>query len=234
MFEVGRKVESQHEQSKGEPVTSRWARLARGWFAAVFATALAATSHVFAGGASPSFLALILTLTFSGFVCVALTGKALSPHRQALAIAASQFAFHGFFGTVGSGAMAGVVTEVGVTTASTTHNHLVPTLLNSADTMGAGAMGMVPTHPSTAMWVGHAIATVLAVTILRHGEKAFWGLLQLTGLVVRSLFARVTPAPIFSLLSGTTPIRGVTPTPRILRLLRTALLYRGPPVCSIA
>jgi hypothetical protein len=207
-------------------VTSRWARLSRGWFAALFATALAATSHVLAGGAGPSLLALVLAVTFSGFVCVSLTAKALSPIRLAIAVGASQFAFHSFFGAIGGGAP---VTPADPATSVGAHSHLVVFLIE-----GSASTAMAGHHTNAAMWAGHAIAAILTIVILRHGEKAFWALIDLAALAIRSLFVFVPPT-----VSSTPPV--VTGriivgaiTPRILILLRTSLLYRGPPVLSIA
>ena len=46
----------------GARMSTRWARFARGWLAAVFSTLIAAASHTIAGG-PPRWLAIVLSLS---------------------------------------------------------------------------------------------------------------------------------------------------------------------------
>jgi hypothetical protein len=172
---------------------------------------------------------LLLTVVFSGFVCSALTGTTLSPTRLSVAVGASQFAFHSFFGMIGDGSpvATGLVMEGA-------HSHQLTPLVEGSTTVAMTA-GLTAHHTNLAMWVGHALAAVATILILRHGEKAFWALRDFAVFALRSLFSATPPAVVPARPTvGTSAPRRRQTTPRILILLRTSLLYRGPPVLSIA
>lgn len=61
----------------GAGMTTRWARFARGWIAAIVSLFAAASSHTLAGGSLPATAGIAL----SGATCVPLAGKTLSLAR---------------------------------------------------------------------------------------------------------------------------------------------------------
>lgn len=202
-------------------MTSRAARLARGWIAATFATTVAAASHVLAGGPAPHTLMLALSLALSGLVCVALAGKALSMPRLILGVAASQGTFHTLFTAAPSSS-----------TAAASHSghmghdagEMAALLANSAGTMD---------HATTTMWFGHAVACLLTILFLRFGESAAWRLLDALGLkilLVLTIAPLHAPAP-KRIFSG--PTSQLLPLADLGIPLR-AMRHRGPPLRIIA
>ncbi len=214
-------------------MTTRWARFARGWIAALFSTFVAALSHTLGGGSGPALLPVLLSLSFAGIVCIGLAGRTLSLWRVSLSVIASQLIFHGLFSLGGSGgAMA--------TPSSVPHDHhsiavlADPALLGAAGSgrLGSGAMpGAMAGGPADgiAMWLAHLAAAAATILALRFGERAFWGLLENARLVIRSLFAGHT-----LVLPPRSPRRTVTTarvfTPRDVALLLSTMRHRGPPV----
>jgi len=204
-------------------MTTRWARFARGWLAALFSTTVAAASHTLAGGNSPSVVSLVVALAFAGVACIALTGTTLSLTRLTASVALSQLAFHVLFSTIGTstGAPAGI--------ARSAHDHSA-TLPLGADA-GSGA---VAHHADGWMWLGHAAAAVLTIVALRYGESAFWRLAAIALLFVRTLFARIPAVPLVSRPARRARVVGHLFVPRICAVLRTTLGLRGPPALSFS
>lgn len=196
-------------------MSTRWARFARGWMAAIFATLVAAVSHGLAGGEAPSILSLVLALAFSGAVCIALTSKKLSATRLTIAVALSQFAFHALFSLIGGGSSAPLFT---------TGHH--GTLLYAADaTAGAHA------HSTDAsMWFGHAVAALITIVTLRYGEASFWRLREFVGLVVRAVLVALRPIGALPRSHRRPAVSFLLP-PKLV-LLTASLRYRGPPAVS--
>jgi hypothetical protein len=204
---------------RGDTVTTRWARFARGWTAAVFSTLVAAGSHAVAGGGSASLLALVVALAFAGVTCVALTGTRLSLLRVAASVALSQVAFHTVFSTIAS--------APGGTSVSRPHDH------SQALSLDAGEASAAPSHHTDGwMWLGHAVAAVLTIIALRYGEGAFWRLRSIAALFVRIVLVAV-PA-----LSPRPRPRPVAAEPVFVALfcafVRSSLGLRGPPVGAVA
>ncbi len=128
---------------------TRWARLARGWVAAGFATFVAGFSHVVAGGEYPSVFAFVVSLVISGTLCTLLAGRRLSLVRLSVSVAASQALFHGLFSSLGTPTMV-------------EHSH--------------DQMVVASSHGHATMWGAHAVAALVTIVALRYGEVAFWGL----------------------------------------------------------
>ena len=84
-------------------MSTRTARLVRGWAAALSATAVAAASHVLAGGLIPNPFIVLFALALSAMVSCALAGRALSLPRTSAAVLASQGIFHLLFSVGGAG-----------------------------------------------------------------------------------------------------------------------------------
>ncbi|RJT89569.1 hypothetical protein D6T64_06295 [Cryobacterium melibiosiphilum] len=86
------------------------------------------------------------------------------------------------------------------------------------------------------MWLAHLAAAVVTVLALRHGERAFWGLLANARFGIRSLAAvrrsmRV-PVAVPALLRYAPMTAGV-PAPRDLGVFLVTRPHRGPPVYAL-
>jgi hypothetical protein len=190
-----------------DAMSTRAARLARGWLVGVFATALAALSHAVAGGGTPSGLALVVGGVFGGMLGTFALSARPSLLRLTIAIGVTQLAFHVAFSTLGEAALASGPHVHGVVEVGTpTHSHV----------------------DSPLMWLSHAAAGIITFLLLRGAEKAAWRLLAEFARLVRAPFSvpRLVPAPARPAASGATG-RLVTLTPR---LLDRAVSRRGPPL----
>ncbi len=184
---------------------SRWARVARGASAAIFATVIAAVSHTIAGGAAPSVFAIVVSLAVSISACVLLAGRTLSISRLSLSVAITQALFHGVFGSLSAPAALG-------------HSH--------AASAAMAGMGASAAHAN--MWFAHAVAAVITIIALRYGERAFWSLATTASLLVRRVTVAVTAIAIATpRLVPTVGAQQVTPA---LGHLLSSLRYRGPPL----
>lgn len=201
-------------------MTTRWARSARGWAIAGFSTFVAALSHTLGGGHAPGVVGVVLSLAFAGVVCVGLSGRRLSIVRVGASVVLSQVIFHGLFSM---GSAGGALTPASALRSSA-HGHGATQVLSvagdSAPTLGA--------HDSF-MWAAHALAAVVTIVAVRHGESCFRRILNQARLVIRSLFApSVDVAP-----HGVAPVLPPTArvdSPRILTSLASSMWRRGPPV----
>lgn len=192
-------------------MSSRAARLARGWVVGVLATATAALSHALAGGGTPSPLALVAGVVFGGMLgTFALSARPSLP-RLLIAVGVAQLAFHLAFSTLGTAAV----------TASD-HVHDAAALVVAAAPEHAHASGPL-------MWFGHAAAAVLTLAFLRGAERAAWQLLtELARLVVSSFRTRVpAPAPVRRTVA---PLGSTRPARAASRILISAASRRGPPL----
>ncbi len=201
-------------------MTTRWARFARGWAAALFATLVAACSHTIAGGGAPSPVALMLALAFSGMVCVALAGKSLSRIRLSIAVGASQLMFHGVFSLIAPAPGGEAMSPAAGHTMMMTYVPLQATSERMHD------------HADPWMWLAHGIAAVVTVIALRHGERAFWALSELARLAFGTILTGLTRPP---QLQSVRPARENAVAierarlPRRLEVILSALGHRGPP-----
>jgi hypothetical protein len=187
--------------------STRGARVLRGLAASAVATAAAATSHSLSGG-SLTLVGLLIAGAFAALVSIALAGRSLSLVRLAASVLISQLAFHLAFSVIGTG---GTVMQMG-------HHAMVVTT-------------DVATAPSAdaRMWAGHAIAALVTIVLLRHGEAAFW---RVRELVLFALAVWLVPVP-------EVPRASARPTwltvhPPLFLLRRSALKYRGPPAIRFA
>ncbi|WP_104136237.1 MULTISPECIES: hypothetical protein [unclassified Cryobacterium] len=205
---------------------TRWARFARGWIVAVFSTFVAALSHTLGGGLAPGLLAVVVSLAFTGMVCVALAGRTLSFWRGAASVLISQVVFHGLFslgapnGALGADALA----------ASGTHQHAALPGLIDPTILGASAHDL---HDGGAMGFAHVGAAIVTILALRFAERAFWGLVENVRLGIRTLFA---PAQLAVPVVAPQRIGNVAPVvaPRYLLLVLSAMRHRGPPAFALA
>ena len=208
-------------------MTARGLRLIRGWIGAVVATSVAAVSHSLAGGAVPELPLLLLALSLSGLACTALTGRGLSLWRLSAGVALSQGLFHWLFSAAAAPHAADarpgghLAHSAGLGAAGLEAAALEPaagTVLSSA-----------ADHASPLMWLGHAVAAVLTVALLRHGETAAVRLVQAVRLRVTGFLPLFRPLPVAPRAAALPANRPVRP----LRNLGAPLLvmrHRGPPL----
>lgn len=160
-------------------MSTRWARLARGWLAAIGATFAAAFSHVVAGGGHPPFFAVALSLAFAGLACTVLAGRRFSRTRLALSVVASQFLYHGLFSVFGesSSTAAPAVSDAA-------SGHLHGAVLHSSSAAGiAGGLEWEPV-----MLAAHAVAAIATLMLMLYGEHLA------RAVVARAEFARAAAA----------------------------------------
>ena len=183
---------------------SRWARVARGWTAAGFATFVAAFSHTVVDGAGPSAFGILVSLVISGALCTMLAGRTMSLWRLTISVGASQAMFHGLFGSLGTPVVVG-------------HR------------MGAMPMdaASAPHHAGAVMWLAHAIAAVITVVALRYAGSAFWGVADTARLLLTRLAALFVPVTPTARSSATIADRN--DLPRDLTRLLSPMRHRGPP-----
>jgi hypothetical protein len=197
---------------------TRWARFARGLLAALASTSVAALSHAMAGGGAPSTLSLVIAVSFSALVCVALTGRRLSAARMSAAVALSQFAFHGVFAGLGgaSGHAAAALEGAG-------HG------AHSATSIALAAVPTAQHHTSGWMWLAHALAALATIVVLRRGEAAFWGMRDAALRFLATVFA---VAPVLPFTPPAAPVVARVAAPRHFEFLLGSLQHRGPPALS--
>jgi hypothetical protein len=197
-------------------MTTRWARVARGCVAAVFSVFVALLSHLIVGGTRPSAFALVACVVLATLACVALAGKRMSLPRLSMSVGFSQILFHGFFSLWSTSAMPN----------DGRHHPVGGQMLMTVTSLPAPAQPMA-TDPG--MWLAHAIAAVITIAALLHGETAFWGLFQIAQVWIAALTSRPARGP---LPSGMHPVPvAAVPTflPRDLVLFLSSMRHRGPP-----
>lgn len=200
---------------------TRWGRVARGWIVALFATVIAVCSHTIAGGVGVSGIGVLVSLVFSGFVCLALAGRSLSRVRLSIAVAVSQFAFHLVFSFLAAPASA----TAAVTLPGMNHMTDAATQLSALD---SGSHSGTMASADAAMWFAHAMAAVLTMLVLFKGESAFWALVAFTRVAVIRFLIAVVP----TLLPPRKPSAVAVDRaalPRATRLFLSTLRHRGPP-----
>lgn len=209
-------------------VRSRGLRVVRGLLVASLSVVVAAFSHVAGGGAVPGALGTILALAFAILACIALSSRALSPVRLSISVACSQFVFHLLFslganlpaGAHASGGMFGMVMSGGAST--------LPDFGSVGSVVPAEAMS------DARMWLGHAIAAVVTVAVLLHGERSLLLVARL-GAARLALLAVVVDALPSSLgvarhgvAIAVADLRGLRP----LDVLLASRPHRGPPAVA--
>ncbi len=229
-------------------MTARGARFARGWVAATAATSIAAFSHVLAGGAVPAAAVLLVSLVLSGLVCTLLAGKGLltgkalhaggplSLWRLSAGVLFSQALFHGLFSMAPAGMTAGTTAEPAAMMAHDMARmghagHAARTMAPVPGSVATDGSMALMDHSSPLMWLGHVVAAVFTIAVLRHGEVTLLRLVAALRMRLLPVIPRVAPLVVVP-GSLTMPLdRRVTP----LRNLGVPLLvmrHRGPPLLS--
>ncbi|HOW02405.1 MAG TPA: hypothetical protein PLY19_13185 [Rhodoglobus sp.] len=194
-------------------MSSRSARVARGSIAAAFATTVALFSHVFAGGAMPGLLGLVVPLVLSVMVCALLAGRRLSLVRLSIAVTLSQLLFHTLFVL---GAPHAAVT-------ATPGHHMTGMVLPAV------AGGQHTMTDPVLMWVGHAIAAAITIAALYNAERVVVALATLVERF-RIWWGSVTTPTATTWARRSTAPTGTTLTLPQLRLDSDSAPRRGPPV----
>jgi hypothetical protein len=204
-------------------MTTRWARLARGWIAAIVSLFVAACSHALAGGALPATAGLALCLAFSGVACVFLAGKTLSHARLSVAVALSQLLFHGLFSLLADTPLSTTV-PVGP---GIHHGDMMVRQLGTA----SSAFPVMNVDAELWMWAGHACGAIVTIAALSFGERTFWALVRLTQLFISRILDTVYPAETPLLVgSGQDHCAQVSTA---CALIFSIHRLRGPPLCAI-
>lgn len=211
-----------------EAIRSRGVRVVRGLAVAVLSVVVAAFSHVAGGGMAPGVLGTTLALTFAVLVSVALAGRTLSTPRLVVSVVLSQVVFHVLFSLGATPSVAASGSEpvgmLGMVMSGGAHS----VLPDVATVSGGHSMGM----DDSRMWLGHAVAALVTVLILRHGERSFWSLVRLASARLVRLVVVVLALP-SALRPGRRLLRLVLADRRGLRAPTDVLLAsrprRGPP-----
>ncbi|WP_105805257.1 hypothetical protein [Leucobacter massiliensis] len=213
----------------------RAARAWRGAAGAGIATVLAASSHGLAGG-SISWFAVIATVILALPLCTVLAGRIGSLWRLGIAVAGSQFMYHGLFSWIGG--PAGATAPASATPAEALSPHAAHLgLASGADALGSAALGTpalaaapaVDASACAAMWFGHAVAAMLTIALLHRGERAFLALIR--------LIRRALPAPrILAPQPARRSLPALTSWAPVVsartRLLAAVISHRGPPAIA--
>ena len=212
---------------------ARWARVARGWSLAAFATFVAALSHTLAGGDPPGLLAIAVSLAFSGLLCTALAGRKDSLWRVVVSVVAAQAVLHALFslGTPSSGSIASLRP-----TAAVSHHGAAG---SSTSSLSSSADGLLAAHSaihfSAWMILAHFVAAVITLVAIRHGDRAMHLIGRVISLQFRAL-TRVAETPVIS-PDGDRASRMPVPIltlPREIALVLSSLRHRGPPLSALA
>lgn len=219
-------------------MSTRTARLVRGWAAALSATAVAAASHVLAGGLIPNPFIVLFALALSAMVSCALAGRALSLPRTSAAVLASQGIFHLLFSVGGAGIDSGASSNSAAGASAVGHaghaGHLEPAALAAqlADP-GTAASVSASGHSSAVMWLGHLIAAAATVLLIRKGEAALLRLKATMRLSIADMLPLILPLPLgpripkLSTLIPAEPLRNLGVPLLVMR-------HRGPPAAAVS
>ena len=205
-------------------MTTRWARFARGWIAAIVSLFVAACSHALAGGALPAMAGLALCLAFSGVACIFLAGTTLSHARLSVAVTLSQLLFHGLFSLLADAPLS-------TTVPAGTGIHHGDTMVLQLGT-ASSAFPIMNVDAELWMWAGHACGAIVTIAALSFGERTFWALARLTHLFISRILYSVSPV-------GTPILVGSGQDHRADVATACALIFsihrlRGPPPCASA
>ncbi|WP_426625629.1 hypothetical protein ACPPVW_06110 [Leifsonia sp. McL0607] len=204
-------------------MSSRGARVARGFAAAGVATLVAALFHMVGGGQAPSALALTLSLVFSSLGSIALVGKRVAVWRLTLSVLVSQLLFHALFTLSPSATFSGMPADG--------HLHAGMHLTMVAGSASASAMAMPAMIVGESPWMllSHGAAALLTIVVLLHGERTLVAVARFAFFVLGRVVDRVAAVQAEPLLRLTT---SVADAPRALSRLDTVLdgrRRRGPP-----
>lgn len=205
-------------------MSSRGARVVRGFAAAGVATLVAALFHMAGGGEAPSAVALTLSVVFSSLASIVLVGRRVALWRVTLSVAVSQFLFHALFTLSPSASFSGM--PMGGHLHAGMHLTLVPGAAAATDAVTAG-----PTFlgEDVWMWLAHAAAAALTIAALLRGERTLVAVARFTFFRLRRFVDRVAAVTPVAPVRVATPIDTVPATLHGVEALIGALRHRGPP-----
>jgi hypothetical protein len=227
------------EPHPGGIMSTRGARLVRGWAAAFAATAVAAASHVLAGGLIPHPSIVLFCLALSGMVSCALAGRSLSLPGTTGAVLASQGIFHVLFTVGGAGipsAGAGAAAQESHAGHAAHSAHAIPLNPDAfAHLAGTGqdAAGIAAGHSSALMWLGHLLAAAATVALIRNGEAALLRILAAMRLRITTILPLILPLPLGPRIPKLSVLVPVAPL-RNLGVPLLAMRHRGPPAAAVS
>lgn len=201
-------------------------RVARGGAAAAGATLIAALSHSLAGG-DMSGLAMVATAIVAWPLCTALAGRVGSLWRLSIAVTAAQFLFHWSFAGLGTSTRIAGSPLIGGGHHAAHAGHGM--IAGDGLVSGGLANGLAPSMGAdTTMWLLHAVAAILTITLLHRGERA---VIALAGLILRAL---PFPAPRLRVAEVRAALRRPVASPRRMvgngLFSPAAITHRGPPL----
>ncbi len=191
-------------------------RLLRAVAAACMSTGVALGMHVAGGGSMPAAPGIVVPLALAFVVSAQLASVAMSRWRLALAVIASQAAFHATF-VFGAGGSLGVVGND-------------PHAAHDAGSLVLDSSGIVAAHHHTstspAMLAAHALAAVVTYVLLRRADVLLaWG-----ARLARALWSRLALPAVPLMARPAVRAAAWTPTLTRTRVASTPRLLRGPPV----
>jgi hypothetical protein len=196
-------------------VVTRAEQLSRAGLASAFAVATAAVSHTIAGGQAPSILALALSLVLATLVSIPLVGKSASLSRIAATVLIGQMVLHGLY------AMFPASMASSLNVGMPSHNHeMVLSGLPGDLVRAEGA-------PGTWMIVGHVLAALVTVFVLRNAELSL-SILRAIGRLIVAVFAVPTGVVDISVKRAYSPATGASS--QSLSFFPSDIRRRGPPL----
>ncbi|MHC5560691.1 hypothetical protein [Kocuria sp. U4B] len=160
------------------------ARVVRGAIAGILSVAVAGVSHYAVDTAAPSPGAVAVSVAVAVGVGVLLAGHRMGPARLASAVAISQGAYHLLFARTGANTAASHSLRGAEPAPGHTHPAALPAGLPDLSSA-------VPAH--WPMLLLHLLAAVVTYLALRHGERAWWSLVDVLGAPLRRLLAVAFP-----------------------------------------
>lgn len=189
----------------------------------MFATVVALVSHVLAGGQVHGLLGVMLPLSISIMVCTLLSGRRFSLFRLSIAVAFSQFFFHGLFsmgpGQPGSMAML----------TSTGHDHLMHGTVIAASGNAVAGHG---THDGSMMFA-HIVAAIGTILVLHRSESILFTLSDLADLFFLKLLWFLVVAFRFPLVERRPQFSRTEPPALVSAVYVSCVARRGPPAFSL-
>ena len=204
-------------------MSSRGARVVRGFVAAGVATLGAALFHMAGGGQAPSALALTLSLVFSSLGSIALVGARVAAWRLTLSVLVSQFLFHALFTLSPSATFSGMPADGHL------HAGMHLTMVAGSPSATGMAMPAMIFGDSPWMWLSHAAAAMLTIAVLLHGERSLLAVARFAFFALRRLVDRVAAVQAEPIHRIGTPVAAAAPAPRRLDTVLDGRRRRGPP-----
>lgn len=197
-------------------------RATRALLASGTATFIALMSHLLGGGTMPGVLGIVVPLVLATPVCLVLAPVRPTGLRLSISVPVSQLLFHALF-SLGSA-------DLAAPAPAGAHQHGGAAALAPAADAAAHAG-----HSSGSMWLAHAVAAVVTVLALRHGEAT---LARVVAAVLRAAHrTRRVHAPAVPVLPHTAaaPLRDERAWHPVARVLTAAsLVRRGPPPVGLS